>query len=244
MKRNILAALPLQPLNNIIKRDDKFIPVAVPFDKVCEREGVSASHKTPANRLGTFATIGMQQYSDRHRCIVFFIAERQREDRLPALAPRFSTIKIADLAETVTQNGTVASLAGRRIEVDKIVIVARHDDLDAVENGTFASTGRTDHGDHAGHVEVEYLEGIPVMEGEASQLVGQGASSGSIRCGPGSSTLGSLIVSRFPAFQAKKSSGAPSSTQFTSDAANVSSTNMRMPGNTVTGAIRSIRSGS
>src|SRR5262249_18117693 len=152
------------------------------------------------------------------------VAKGQRQRRLGAVAPRFAAVDVADLAEAIAQHGAITLVAGGRIEIDDVVIVAGDHDLDAVEDGALAGAGRADHGDHAADVEIERLEDVPVVEGEAGELVHQAYPSGcavaSAPDEPAASCFGASASSRRSPVQAKKSPGLPRSIQRVREAAN------------------------
>src|SRR5580704_2682944 len=164
MEGQLLAAFPLEPFDDFIVRYDEFVAILVPLDEICKRERVATSHKTRTDGFNSFTVIGVQEQADRNHRMGIPITKRQRQDRVRAFAPGLSAFEIADLAKTVTQNGPIAFVAGRRIEVDEVVIVSRNDHLKAIENGALARAGWPDDGDHTGDVEIEHLEDVPVVE--------------------------------------------------------------------------------
>src|SRR5215468_10186684 len=129
--------------------NDKLVTVSIARQKVRKREGVAAGDKSRAHGFDSFAADRLKQNSDRDRGSGFLVAEGESQDRFGMVALRLAALKIGDLAEAIAEDRAVAPFAGGRIEVDEVVIVAAHDDLDAVEDRALAGSRRTDHGDHA-----------------------------------------------------------------------------------------------
>src|ERR1041385_6258498 len=102
VQRKRLAAAFLEPLDDFVVGNNKFIAVFIALDEISKFERIITRNEKRPRRFRSLSMVGIQKQAYRQRNAGDRIAKRQCKGRSSPFALRRTTIEITHLSETIT----------------------------------------------------------------------------------------------------------------------------------------------